>query len=967
MPTSSRTYYSRALQLLFLFLLAGKIRVFSQDSTHNPVVDKVLSMVETVVGNDNFIDNLAPDSNIALPFGIRRQIGAARYVVAIDSCKFEPNGAYFNAYAAIDFPGTTKKLAFEAMHIKFNPKGVVGGNQSRLMLVSEHSIRINNLVTLKLKNDGNNWIEWDCNGYKAINLKGYFVFNKDKLIPDTTQTKDTAVTASFQVYTTDLHEFVTQVNVTPFMIKDLKNWSFMVKNATVDMSELINYPGMMFPTGYSNPNMLTPQMWSGFYLQTVKVRLPSEISKEGKRTELLANNLLIDNMGVTGLFQINNLFTLDEGSMSGWDYSIDELGVGFLCNTLNSGHLKGKVNIPVMDSAQALAYSASVYYNPGSKEADYSFTLFPANNIKFNVFSAQVNLDNTSQISVVKYKGLFKPTALLNGYIGFNHSNFNSNGGQLQFQSLKFVTHSPYIMQGIFTLHNIGGKTKAANYPASVNDITFGVNLGAPILTFSVSINLMDKVSTGFSAGTTVSLIGKINSTPVNYTDEIPVSYTKTKWKFDKLKINSIAMGVKTTVFSLNGVIAFHENDPVYGDGFFGSLMFSIDKVLPAPAAVTSRFGSKSDFRYFYVDAAIPAKIPLGGSPITITKIMGGLYYHMQPLKASQTELINASKTQPANVTTALNYMPDSTWGLGFKAGVGFAYAPEDRTANGNVMLEVGFTKGNGLSFVNLGGDIYFLAKPEEQVKSPIIGSVNILFDAQNNIFDANASVTIKAYNGAINGIGNAKVHIEPGTWYACIGKPSSQNTVKIYNLANVKAYFMSGNSIEPALTPPPQIVSELGSGALGPRDVNALSSGSGFCAGASFSAKSYNSIDLGIFQAYGNVDFTTGFDMMMFDYGSNGYCAGNTSEKIGLNGKLASGNMYVYFYANVGVKGKVAGQKFDKTIFSSSVAGMISGRLPKPLYMSGKFKCDYNILDILKGDFDFDYTYGTDCTPVKN
>jgi hypothetical protein len=170
-----------------LLVVAGNISS-AQDTITNPKINKVLSMVNSVTGNDNFVDQLSPDSNIALPVGIRKQIGAVRYVIAIDSCKFKPNGAYFNAYAAIDFPGTTKKLAFEAENILFNPKGVVGGNQARLLLVSEHTIRINNMVTLKLKNDGSNWVEWDCDGYKAINLTGYFVFNKANLLPDTTQT-----------------------------------------------------------------------------------------------------------------------------------------------------------------------------------------------------------------------------------------------------------------------------------------------------------------------------------------------------------------------------------------------------------------------------------------------------------------------------------------------------------------------------------------------------------------------------------------------------------------------------------------------------------------------------------------------------------------------------------------------------------------------------------------------------------
>ena len=162
-------------------VLSAAISPAQSDSTTNPAINKVLSIVKTVEDGNNFIDQLSPDSNAALPFGIIKQIGQARYIVAIDSMKFRPNGAFFSAYAAIDFPGTTKKIAFEATNIKFTPKGVVGGSQARLMLVSEHTIKINNMVSLNIKPDGNNFVDWDCNGFKGISLKGTFVFSKTKL------------------------------------------------------------------------------------------------------------------------------------------------------------------------------------------------------------------------------------------------------------------------------------------------------------------------------------------------------------------------------------------------------------------------------------------------------------------------------------------------------------------------------------------------------------------------------------------------------------------------------------------------------------------------------------------------------------------------------------------------------------------------------------------------------------------
>ena len=976
--------------LTLLFAGLSYVAFSQNDSISNPKIDKVVSMVNTVETNNNFLDQLTPDSNVVLPFGIIKKIGEARYIVAIDSVNFKPGGAYFSAYAAIDFPGTQKKLAFEAVNIKFNPKGVVGGNQARLMLVSQHSIKINSTVTLKLKPDGQNFVEWDCNGFKAISLKGYFVFNKGKLKPDKDQTQDSVVTASFQIYTTDIHNFVAQANISPFTIEGLDNWAFKVVNATVDMSELVNAPGMIFPAGYTNPNMITPPMWTGFHLQELKVKLPTEISKTGKRTEIQVNNLLIDNMGVTGLFQVNNIFSTNEGSMSGWAFSLEELGVGFVCNELNSGHLKGKVNIPIMDSAQALVFTANIYKNPQSSEVDYNFVVSPANSLNFKVFSAKIDLYNTSAITIAKHNGLFKPSAVLNGKISFSGEKFDSNGGYLLFQDLTIITTSPYIPNAIFTLHTNSGKSKAAKYPVSINDITFGLTEGAPVMGFSVTLNFSEDENSGLCVGTLVHIKGKIESYQQNYTGDAPVTVTKTKFKFDRVAINGISLDIHTSVFKLGGTIIFRDNDPVYGDGFYGRIEFAIEDVLPDPAVVTVCFGAKDAYKYFYYDAAIPVQIPLGNIPITLTKLMGGVYYHMKPNVTSQEDLISASKNQSATATTALSYVPDPLMGLGFKAGVGFIYSSSETTINGDVMLEILFTSSGGLSFVSLSGDVYCMAKVSERSTAPVTGHILVKFDNETRTFDANATIDINAYN-IVTGHGTTKFHLEPGIWYLSVGKPSNPTTISIWGKVNATSYFMVGNAIELAPSPPQEIINIINQGATLPqRDNTALSTGSGFCTGAALTSDFDKQLGYNDFSIHAAYSFGFGFDMMMINYGKNGYCS-NNNAKIGMNGWLAEGSMYLWMNGSVSLNATVKmpavcykqvcvldvckdvpypcieDRTFNEPIFTAAIAAMVQGKMPKPLYFRGDFVCTYNVFGILTGNYHYEYEYGDSCIPVKS
>jgi hypothetical protein len=970
----------------------------SEEQSTNPEINRIISIVNTVESKNNFIDILTPDSNVSLPFGIIKQIGATRYTIAIDSMKFLPLGAYFSAYAAIDMPGTTKKLAFRGSNIKFNPKGVVGGEQAKLYLASDHLISINSTVSLKLLGNGQNWVEWDCNGFKAINLVGNFIFKKGKLLPDPSQTQDSVVTASFQLYTEDIHNFIAGVSITPFKINGLNDWSFKVTSAIVDMSELSNSNTMIFPSGYQNPNMITPQMWTGFALQSLKIKLPREISKAGTRTEINVSNLLIDNTGVTGLLQVNNIVALNEGSMSGWNFSVEQIGVGFISNQLSSGHIGGKVNIPIMDSTQTLQYNANINYNPTTSDVDYSFVINPVNNINFNAFSANVSLNNNSNISIIKINGSLKPTATLCGLMAFNHSKFNSNGGKLAFQNVVITTNAPYITNGLFTLSSINGfQLKSGNFPISLNDITFGVNQGVPIFGFSVTLNLSDQSSNSLSVGTSILLKGKITTYQKSYSGELPVTFTKTRWAFDKVIINGVSVDVQTSPFQLQGTILFRDDDPVYGDGFFGSINLKIPKVMDNPASISVCFGSLPTYRYFYIDAKIPVAFPLGNLPVTVTRLIGGLYYHMTPNKTTEADFLSLNQNFNGVAGNALVYVPSPTVGVGLKSGLSYKFSLNEIPYNGDLMMEINFTPSGGLGMVSLSGDVYSMVTIGQRPKAPVKGKMLMVYDAQNRIFDALAAVNINYYQ-TITGVGNFKIHIDPQVWYLCVGKPSAPNNISFLGLVNVPSYFMVGNTLEPPMPPPSQIMQNPSVAAvLGNRNTSQLQSAGGFCAGARISAHIHRSFGLPLFSVNGDFDFDLGFDMMMTNYGENATCS-DSQEKIGMNGWLAEGNMYLAMNGGVSISGSykfpndcpksyqthvacgpghccclgvtipcIVNGSFNDNVFNAGVAAVVAAKGPKPIYFAGALNCNYNILNHINGSFNYDFAYGTNCTPVPN
>jgi hypothetical protein len=68
----------------------------------------------------------------------------------------------------------------------------------------------------------------------------------------------------------------------------------------------------------------------------------------------------------------------------------------------------------------------------------------------------------------------------------------------------------------------------------------------------------------------------------------------------------------------------------------------------------------------------------------------------------------------------------------------------------------------------------------------------------------------------------------------------------------------------------------------------------------------------------------------------------------------------------SIGVKGEVLKRNFDFTVLSGSVAAVLYAQLPKPYYFHGQVGCQYDILSVVKGNFNFDFSLGDYCNVVN-
>ncbi len=947
---------------IFLFISAFLRLSAQQDSIADPLQSYILSLSNKVETEDKLVGNMNPDSAANLPFGIVKEIGSTRYIVCIDSAKYVSNAATMSAYMAMEFPGSQQKICFSAQNIAFNPKGVMPGPNTKLVLVSEHRISLGPKITMVLKPDGFNYVEWDCNGFSAVNLKGYFEFDPGMIYPDPENiVQDSLVRATFQIHTNDIHNMVVQTSMAPFCVRGMEGMSFTVVDATADFSELANAPSMIFPQGYNMSNYVDPMMWTGFYMRNFIVKLPKELSRNGERPAIAASNLLIDQSGVSGLFSATNLITLSQGSMSGWGFSVQTIGVNIISNHFNGCAMAGYIRLPVSET-DSLAYACVISQNSSTGGIDYVFSISPAADMKAEVLGGTLTLYPTSSVQVVKQNGKFRPTATLNGK--YSLANNNARVKNLQFQNMVLASDAPIMRSAIFSLVPEEPDTSnMAGFHFSINSIQFGLLGNEPAIAFEVGVNFSD--GNALSIGAAAGFIVKTSTTTVANPAE-GVGATKPKMQFDGVMINSIALDFHSGPFTLDGLIQFRENDPIYGKGFNGNINFTIDKVMSAPAQASVWFGRVNNMRYFYVDAAIPITVPIGTN-VAIYRFMGGIYYHMS--RSGNTSL--ESQLYSNAFGNASQYVPNSTIGLGIKAGVTIGSYPFEKPCNGDVALEIAFNANGGMSFINFTGNVFFMTAINQRMNVnpnnvPVVASIVMNYDFQNDAL--HAALGANVHFPGVTGSGQASLHFEPGLWYVHIGRPQTRVTLTVMNLATITAYFETGQMIDPMPPPPSQVSSVVNMNGLNDqRDEVALDAGGGVCFGASFNAGESDEFDITEnIEVYYSFGIGAGFDIMVLNYGPNAHCQ-NSSAVVGINGWYSTGQLYAYLQGAIGLQGQVANQNFNVTILSLSAAALLQARLPNPTWVGGSVGCDYDILGgLLSGHVDCAFSLGTQCNIIQ-
>jgi len=908
-----------------------------------------------------------------LPVGLAKEIGNAEYVITIDAAVFEPTKSSIDVYLSFEIPGRYKRLGFKGTTIPITPKGFGGGKSSRLELATDVHVRMSNFVRLIVKGtEGKTYAEFDCKGFKGFGIQGEFEFCKQLLIhADSTKAKDDneLVKARFEMRVPEWGAFAAKLDFDDFQHAKLKGYTFSIDDAYVDLSDVTNiFEPNEVPEKYQSPLLKgeNRKLWKGFFLKRLRITFPSEFeNKESNAAPkaLFAENILIDNMGFSGLLGGENLLDIRQGKIGKWAFSLDYFEVEIVTNTLKKAEFKGKLDIPITKEGQLFDYHALIRPNNG-----YRFSVVSQEQIDFSVWKAKISLLPGSSIVVESENRKFLAEATLHGKASI--ATEQAGIPSLEFQNFQVRSKKPFVKLGTWSFSGSGSgggaNIQLAGFPVSITNILpvsrdNGNKMG---LSFDVNASLME----GGVAGT-------VNFVVLGSTNEGP------RWRYSTTQVNKIIIESSTKNIYLRGEAEIYRSHPTYGKGFKGNIEARFDiGGQGIQVACTGQFGNVKGFRYWYVDAMVGTSvgIPLAPIPISLYGFGGGAYYHMtrqsEPRRLQpETTAAKAAEIAVGRTNSGVTYVPDKATFLGVRASTIFGLSGKPEGFNGDVTFEMEFNNSGGLNRIGFLGNGYFMKEiTASGSQAKVYGSVDINMDFRNKelhaVIEAYVNTPFVYGKHANKRAGTAVMHFAPKDWYIHIGTPSNRIAlvfdVKVAKV-NTGAYLMLGKNI-PELPPLPAKVrfGKNDKGSYSHQRNPGATTGDGFCFGAS--------LDFGVgkrpsgggrVRFYGYFEAGIGFDVLLKKYRGVA-CKGRGA--FGMNGWFAQGQAYAYLEGAIGASAKVFGKRRNIEVLKVAGGLALQAKLPNPSWFKGTLFGRFSLLGIIKGKFDYVVEAGEKCEFIQ-
>lgn len=973
-----------------------------------PSETEIQALGATWEAGERLVSILSSSTPVGMPVGLDNEIDGVKYVIGITKMKFLPTKATMTAIFQMDIPELGDKLiALGANNICFTPGGL--GDEGRLYLPRDWEIfqeggtRFAFSGSERADTSQMTYIEWDCRGFKCMNIRGEVDFPREWLLPenDTGSVVDGNVKGYFGVKTCRGNNWLAEISIDRFQVVGMDGWGFRPVRAFIDLSDWENPPGMRFPPNYntrsitgdssSSPRLLNT--WKGFWLDQVMMHVPATFEDDVLgRASFGIQNLIIDKTGLTMSILGLNIIDYDNGSVDGWAFSLDTAGIDIVQNSFSRGYLGGKLGVPVFDRGDYLHYSTALSYAGDS--LSYNFSVFVKDTLNVPMWNSEMFLTRESNVRLTVSHST-KIKANLTGGINIEGDLEDAvssvpgvNFQGIRFQGLQISSDEPVFGIDSFYIAHASPQKSVSGFPVNITHLDLNMNeLDRPGLDFGLSLTLSDA---GFHAEVGMGIFGRISTSGSG----------NVEFNFDGIDLQRIRIDQTINAIKLAGEIAFYKNDPTYGNGVKGML----DVTLPMDLAVhvgvqfgtiqrnnESRFNTPDYFSYWFVDGMlyIPGGIQIF-SGFALYGLGGGAYHHMritrEPPPAASTLTAGTESSRSSTV-----YEPHFDTFLGLKISAVLGTFPKNDAFNMDATIGAEFTRHGGLAYIGIRADGYIMASLSQRADAKITASVEIAYhnppDGTERVegsFDVFADFygVLKGGNPG-NQVVMSRFYIDDEQWYFYIGRPDFRGDL-IASLgpieANMDMYLMVGYGIPATLPPLPDDIarvlygpgqSELNTGAastgaastreMPPGASNKIQSGQGFAFGttADISVR----FDFAIF--YAQLRTMLGMDINV-SYNEGRICA-ETGLAPGINNWYAQGQIFAGLWGEMGVQVDLFFIKGEFPFISLAAAIMMQGGLPNPSYFNGRAGLEYSVLGgAVSGHCNFKFEVGEKCSVVN-
>ncbi len=622
--------------------------------------------------NDTIPTPALPNNCLKMPFGL--VFKKPEDMLVITEMIFKPNESKINFLAQKLFSKgvTDYKLGFAGKYFKIHPHRIEFGS-GRVELAED--INVPNLtsnpkMTFTFKKGAPQagcYIEWDSSGVKDIGLGMDVKFTRDWLLP--VPTAPDSVKANITGNGTSLSDIMLTGSLSHCEIVGTKGVKLQVDSIAFDLSELRSPTSMHFPTNYTNDT--TPQgrlLWQGLYIKKFKLSLPDTWKTGANPTQIIANNCIIDDQGVTMKILATNIITFPMGRVSDMSASLDTLDLSILKGSLTSGNAKGKLVLPISKDTitNTLKYTATFAQAQASNSLQ--IVIVPSGPIDADVLRGKMTLSPTSNISASLTDTAKSMSITLNGKFDWGNKDFSvtdtatNTGGapvrkkgikgikmELDFENVSLSYNNNSVTDVQKLTFNPGTWSFAspqkllANFPVTIKKVYYKSLTTVPPTNTNNKELLRGALMIDIVANLTDDIGGKTTLGGAFAIEQSKSNFFKFSPKFKGVFVEDIEVHADMPAVKIDGNLKMYDNDAVYGDGFLATLGVTFTAVSLQVNALV-QFGNtvynnnNQYYRYWRVEA--DAKFQPGIPFLTGVGFYGfggGAFYNMEANLVTRT------------------------------------------------------------------------------------------------------------------------------------------------------------------------------------------------------------------------------------------------------------------------------------------------------------------------------------------